>query len=160
LATPRRPEKTLVRLDGGRPADGGGVDYGTVFQINTNGNGFSLLSAFGGANGNQPYGALALSGSTLYGMTRLGGTSNLGIVYRMNLDGSGFTILHEFAGGGADGSNPYGELTLVSSTLYGMTFSGGDNNYGTIFTYTIPEPSTLVLAGLGLLGLLACHRRR
>jgi uncharacterized repeat protein (TIGR03803 family) len=41
-------------------------------------------------------------------------------------------ILHSFAGG-SDGQNPNGSLTLVASTLFGMTQVGGSSGDGTIF---------------------------
>ena len=76
---------------------------------------------------------LTLSGSTLYGMTFQGGSGGAGTIFQINLDGTGLTILHNFTGGPSDGANPLGSLTLSGSTLYGMTFSGGANNDGTIF---------------------------
>jgi uncharacterized repeat protein (TIGR03803 family) len=39
--------------------------------------------------------------------------------------------LHEFAGG--NGRYPYGSLTLSGSTLYGMTYYGGDDDLGVVF---------------------------
>ncbi|MCG2811111.1 MAG: hypothetical protein L6428_06610, partial [Candidatus Aminicenantes bacterium] len=114
---------------------GGDSNFGTIFKIETNGSGFTLLHEFvGGADdGRNPYGSLLLSGTTLYGMTYRGGDSNFGTIFKIEIDGNGFTLLHEFAGGAADGANPYGSLIISSTTLYGMTFRGGDSNFGTIF---------------------------
>jgi uncharacterized repeat protein (TIGR03803 family) len=114
---------------------GGDNESGTIFKMNDDGTGFSLLHEFAGGvnNGSQPYGSLLLSGSTLYGMTSAGGDTDLGTVFRINTDGSGFSLLHEFASGGADGSQPFGSLTLSGSTLYGMTLAGGDYDLGTMF---------------------------
>ena len=42
--------------------------------------------------------------------------------------------IHEFAGGTDDGREPYGSLTLSGSTLYGMTYGGGDSGVGTVFS--------------------------
>jgi uncharacterized repeat protein (TIGR03803 family) len=78
-------------------------------------------------------------------------------VFNINTNGTGFSLLHEFAGGGSDGRDPYGDLTLSGSTLYGMTYYGGDSDSGTVFSYTlapIPEPSTAALALGGLMVLL------
>jgi uncharacterized repeat protein (TIGR03803 family) len=50
----------------------------------------------------------------------------------MNTDGSGFSVLHSF-GNGTDGKWPNGSLTLVGTTLYGMTWAGGPSDYGTVF---------------------------
>jgi uncharacterized repeat protein (TIGR03803 family) len=113
----------------------GGINNpgGTVFSISTDGTGFRSLLSFGGGNdGNRPYSSLALSGSTLYGMTYYGGTSNHGTVFSMNTDGSGFRTLLSF--NGTNGSRPIGELTLSGSTLYGTTTYGGTNDDGTVFS--------------------------
>jgi len=120
-------------------AMGGSMFSGTVFKMNTDGTGFTLLRKFaGGANdGREPRCTLTLSGTTLYGTTLFGGDGNRGTVFKMNTDGTGFTLLHEFAGGVNDGRNPYGDLTLVGSMLYGMTYAGGDSNYGTLFALNV-----------------------
>lgn len=114
----------------------------------------------GGVNdGAHPYGNLILDGSTLYGMTTVGGDYDSGTIFSINTDGSGFTIKHEFAGGPGDGSWPYGDLTQSGSLpLYGMTYYGGAANNGVIFVVT-PEPGTVALVGLGL-GTVAVLRRR
>jgi uncharacterized repeat protein (TIGR03803 family) len=128
-----------LTLDGstlyGMTAGGGTSGRGTVFQMNTDGTGFTLLHSFtgGGSDGMSPFGALTLSGSTLYGMTYGGGTNDLGTVFKMNTDGDGFNLLHSFAGGVSDGSRPFGSLTLSGSTLYGMTYEGGVSDAGTAF---------------------------
>ena len=133
------PYYTTPTVDGsklyGMTYDGGDLDAGTVFAMNTDGTGYGLLHefSFDGSDGHGPRGSLTLSGSNLYGMTRYGGDSNEGTVFKMNTDGTGFGLLHEFAGEGSDGRSPYGDLTLDGSTLYGMTYQGGDLDRGTVF---------------------------
>jgi uncharacterized repeat protein (TIGR03803 family) len=97
---------------------------------------FNLLHEFAGGvdDGMNPNNSLILSGSTLYGMTAVGGDDNLGTIFSIATNGTGFTLLHEFAGGADDGMNPYGSLILSGSTLYGMTASGGNPDMGTIFS--------------------------
>jgi uncharacterized repeat protein (TIGR03803 family) len=52
----------------GTSALGGSYGSGTIFTLNTNGTGFTILYNFsGGSDGANPVGDLALSGSTLYG---------------------------------------------------------------------------------------------
>ena len=107
---------------------------GVVFQINPNGSGYTNLVNFaGGSDGANPYGGLTLAGSTLYGMTRIGGSANDGTIFSVNLDGTGYTNLYSFSGGAPSGANPNGSLTLAGSTLYGTTKSGGSANDGTVF---------------------------
>jgi len=114
---------------------GGDNDMGTIFKVETDGTGYALLHEFAGwtADGQEPWGSLIISGSTLYGMTDLGGDSVWGSIFKIQTDGTGFTLLHSFAGGAADGSFPDGDLIISGSTLYGMTNGGGDYDHGTIF---------------------------
>jgi uncharacterized repeat protein (TIGR01451 family) len=116
---------------------GSSSDYGTVFKIGTDGNGFELLRAFAGypSDGRGPcYGSLVLSGSTLYGMTQYGGAINAGVIFGIDTDGSDFTLLHSFGSSPADdGTYPFGSLVLDGSTLYGMTRNGGPADTGVIF---------------------------
>jgi uncharacterized repeat protein (TIGR03803 family) len=112
---------------------GGLHNAGTVYQMNTNGGGYTNLHSFAGtSDGSDPTGSLLLSGSTLYGLTSSGGSNANGVLYMMNTNGSGFSILHKFTGT-SDGGRPSGSLTLSGSTLFGVTSAGGTNNQGTVF---------------------------
>jgi uncharacterized repeat protein (TIGR03803 family) len=124
----------------GMTKEGGSAsNYGTIFQINTDGTGYKILHAFNGgtSDGARPQGSLTLSGSKLYGTTVNGGsTGNYGTIFQKNTDDTGYQVLHSFAGYPNDGSIPYGSLTLWKSTLYGMTNVGGTaaaGDNGTIF---------------------------
>jgi uncharacterized repeat protein (TIGR03803 family) len=128
---------------------GGTNGNGTVFSINANGTGFTILHHFaaGAANalghltnndGATPYTGLILSGTTLYGTACYGGTNGNGTVFALGTDGTGFTTLHHFttlvASNNSDGANPYAGLMLSGSTLYGTTQFGGTNGTGTLFS--------------------------
>ncbi len=118
----------------GMTAGGGSGGSGTIFTMGTGGSGYSVLHNFTGSasDGSAPQGSLILSGSTLYGVTKTGG-SGYGTVFKMNTDGSGFGLLHSFAYN-TDGANPFGSLTMIGSTLYGMTSQyGGSGKQGTLF---------------------------
>jgi uncharacterized repeat protein (TIGR03803 family) len=108
---------------------------GTVFRLNTDGTGFTVLHSFGmsGGDGGAPLGDLTVSGSTLYGMTAFGGANDRGTIFRVSADGTDYAVLHSFVGGAADGANPYGSLTLHGSTLFGMTSAGGASDAGAMF---------------------------
>lgn len=120
---------------------GGINDQGTIFRINTDGTGYEVLHNFTGSaeDGSTPlFGALARSGSMLFGMTNLGGVYNGGVIFKMNVDGTGFQVVHSFAGGVNDGTYPSGSLFLSGLTLYGMTSAGGSNDLGVIFAMDVP----------------------
>jgi len=119
------------------------TSYGTVFKINTNGSGFTVLYNFGlgaGSAGLQPSGALVLSGGMLYG-------DFFNTVFKVNTNGSGFTVLYGFSSYGSDGANPYGDLLLSGGTLYGTTYSGGINGEGTVFALNLSIPLNAAVAG-------------
>ena len=64
-----------------------------MFQINTNGTGFTTLYAFtGGTDGGQPWGGLVMSGNTLYGTTYYGGSGS-GTVFSLFLPGPQLAIV-------------------------------------------------------------------
>lgn len=69
----------------GMASGGGDIGLGIVFQIGTDGAGFSLLHSFTGdpSDGGIPYGSLVQSGATLYGMTTAGGSTADGTVFSL-----------------------------------------------------------------------------
>jgi uncharacterized repeat protein (TIGR03803 family) len=117
----------------GTTVNGGSYAYGTVFKVNTDGSGFAVLHSFTySSDGAFPYGGLILSGNTLYGTTKGGGSFGFGTVFKIDTDGNGYEVLKNFAGS-SDGANPYADLTLSGSTLYGTTVNGGVAGYGIVF---------------------------
>ena len=130
----------------GTAAEGGNAGCGTIFKVNTDGTGFTVLHQFtaGGSNaplnldGARPMARLILSGQTLYGTAQRGG-NNEGTVFNVNTDGTGFVTLHTFAvlGGpdltNQDGAFPQTGLALLGNTLYGAAWGGGDGGHGTVF---------------------------
>jgi uncharacterized repeat protein (TIGR03803 family) len=126
---------------------GGSEGNGTVFCVNTDGTGFTNLHNFNEVGGGevmfiQGFGALILSGNTLYGTKSVDGTKNVGpvnygTVFRINTDGSAFATLYSFTNSRDEGSSPLGGLILSNNTLYGTTAGGGSGGYygysGTIF---------------------------
>lgn len=133
-----RPQGDLI-LDGsvlyGTAPLGGTADAGTVYRLNTDGSGYTVLRSFAGGvtGGAKPCGSLTVSDGVLYGQTTFGGSNNYGTVYRMNTDGTGYAVLYSFRGAPWDGSHPQGSLLLSGGTLYGLTPFGGTNGFGTLF---------------------------
>ncbi len=119
----------------------GGINGdGNIFSVQTNGTNYIDLIDFSGTSGAsigyEPNGSLILSGDTLYGMTSEGGVNGYGNIFSVQTNGTNFKDLVDFTGtsGSYIGNNPWGSLTLSGETLYGMTFEGGVNGDGNIFS--------------------------
>jgi uncharacterized repeat protein (TIGR03803 family) len=131
----------------------------TIFKFNMDGSGYQSLATLPDGL-TISYGGLTLVGDTLYGTTHQGGTYDRGTVFKIGVDGTGFSILDSF--NGYNGADPQGGLLLIGSNLYGVTSGWGSPivNNGTVFSIAIPEPSALVLLGIGAASLLAYVWRR
>jgi uncharacterized repeat protein (TIGR03803 family) len=130
----KKPYCSLTSVDGllyGTTQNGGVNDDGIIFKINKNGTQFSKLIDFDANNGYNPN-SLILIGDSLYGMTLFGGADHSGVIFRMNKNSSGFKKIHDFSSS-TEGGMPFGSLTLVGDSLYGMTYFGGTYSSGTIF---------------------------
>lgn len=120
----------------------GSNSAGTVFKLNTDGTGYTLLHNFGAFTGdgqNPAAGLVQGRDGFLYGTTQAGGSNSFGTAYKVNTNGSGYTLLHHF-GAGTDGANPAARLVQSrDGALYGTTRSGGTNlgaygsTMGTVF---------------------------
>lgn len=120
---------------------------GTIFAVNADGSGFTVLHAFaGGADGATPLCGLVMVGNVLFGTTYYGGAAGQGTVFSMNTDGSGYTVLHNF-GGSPDGANPRENMTFAGGMLYGTTLNGG-TGAGAIFAISTNGSSFTVLSAL------------
>lgn len=81
-----QPQGNSLLLSGntlyGMTAQGGTSSDGTIFAINTDGTGYHVLDSFNGTNGQYPIAVEPiLDGSTIYGMTPLGGANNDGVIF-------------------------------------------------------------------------------
>ena len=128
------PAAPLIRgSDGalyGTTLAGGGNNAGTVFKLNTDGTGYSILRSFTGTNGDGAYpsaGLLQGTGNVLYGTTAFGGAGMAGTVFKLNPNGTGYTNIHSFIG--SDGEDPCAALIQgTDGLLYGTTYYGGGDN--------------------------------
>ena len=115
---------------------GGAGNAGTVFKINTDGFSYSILHNFSSADG-YPFGSLLLSGSTLYGVTAV--SMNAGLyankLFKINTDGSGYTVLYTFPPYYGNTAVGYlaGDLSLLGTSIYGMTYTNGSGGADTVF---------------------------
>jgi uncharacterized repeat protein (TIGR03803 family) len=131
---------TLAALVEGTDGDLYGTGIGTVFKITPAGT-YSTLLNFGQAI--PSYGALVLgTDGNFYGTTLLGGGgacgSTLGCGFVFDTTSSGtLTQLYDFCPqtGCLDGYSPLaGLVQATDGNFYGVTYYGGANNYGTIFS--------------------------
>lgn len=104
---------------------------GSVFKVNSDGTGYSILKMLSRSEGANPQAALVLSSGVLYGTTASGGIVGQGTVFKVNTDGSDFTVLKHCAF--SDALNPRAGVTHVGTLIYGTTYSGGSAGKGTIF---------------------------
>ncbi len=141
--------------EGGNAALNGGLGFGTVFDITTNGS-LTTLAVFNGTNGVSPQGSLALgSDDNFYGTTARGGVAfpeGYGTIFRISING-GLTSLLSFDGG-SNGAYPYAGLTQVNPGIfYGTTMEGGTNDIsnggdGSVFRFSsLPGPPALANFG-------------
>ncbi len=132
---------------------GGKSDVGVIFSLTPPCGGaskckqkYKVLHAFSCPGNSAPlcvdssdgatpdHGTIVQSGSTLFGLTSVGGKFGFGVIFSIRTDGKHFTVLHSFGPSSSnDGQNPYGSLLLNGTTLYGTTRAGGNKGNGTVF---------------------------
>lgn len=129
---------------------GGSLRWGTIFTVNTDGTGFTVLHNFNQNDGASPA-ALVLQGTTLYGATQSGGTWGNGAVFAINIDGTGFTNLYQFSATvnrtNSDGALPQDGLIVSGTSLYGTTAMGGNSGSGTVFKISFEPQLGIQLVG-------------
>ncbi|HXC98216.1 MAG TPA: choice-of-anchor tandem repeat GloVer-containing protein [Verrucomicrobiae bacterium] len=120
----------------GSASGGGGGNYGTLFQITTNGT-FRTLVSFNGTNGANPKGALTLgSDGNFYGTTVSGGSGDGGVIFRLVVGGTINITL----------SNGTPSITVSGQTgnRYALDYTDSlvpSNNWVSITTNTISSNS-------------------
>ena len=144
FADGRYPYGSLIQATDGNlygMATAGGTsatnDNGVLFKFNPQTSIFTKLFDLDGATtGSTPCGALMqATDGMLYGMTYQGGANNMGVLFQFNPGNNTFTVKVHFDGE-AKGQNPYGSLIQATDgKLYGMTKSGGLNEYGVLFQF-------------------------
>jgi len=111
----------------------GGTNFnGTVFKLNTNGSGYSVIAHLsGGPSAGSPQAGLTMWSNVLYGVSSIGGSGFLGSVFSLATNGANFNIIHSFTN--SEGLSPQGALVADAGQLYGTTIAMGKNGDGMIF---------------------------
>lgn len=111
---------------------------GIVFEINAAGVETILYTFMGwkAQDGAVPVAALVMDAEgNLYGTTNYGGVYGYGTVFKLVPSGKE-TVLYSFTGS-AGGAFPSGNVVFdAEGNLYGTTFSGGADDFGTVFELT------------------------
>ena len=108
-----------------------GDDGGTVFKINTDGTGYTILHKFTTPEGTILMANVSLSGSTLYGVASSGGAGGGGTIFKVNTDGTGFAKLHDFST--TNENTPFGGVIVSNGVIYGTTSTGGVGGHGVVY---------------------------
>lgn len=123
---------------------GGANDWGSIFRINSNG-GIDAIYSFcpqpGCTDGALPSTGLTFATSgNFFGTTAAGGANEDGTIFRLTPSGD-YTTTYSFCAqpNCNDGAEPRGALIEgTDGNLYGTTFGGGTQSFGTIFRVTRP----------------------
>jgi uncharacterized repeat protein (TIGR03803 family) len=110
--------------------------YGTLFSLSVATGTETVEHSFGenSADGKGPLTDLISVRGKLYGTTPEGGTQDYGTVFSFSPKTGAEKVVHSFNDNGTDGFGPYAGLINVHGKLYGTTYSGGANTYGTVFS--------------------------
>jgi uncharacterized repeat protein (TIGR03803 family) len=100
---------------------GGFWQFGTIFKIQIDGTGFTMLYNLDGI----PQGALVQGAdNSLFGVTPEGGSNGVGTIFRISPAGTNYTELFHF--NNINGRFPVGQLVIAGDgTMYGTTPGGG-----------------------------------
>jgi uncharacterized repeat protein (TIGR03803 family) len=114
---------------------GGSDSRGTVFKMTAAGV-FSTLTSFAGTMISQPSaGLMQAADGFLYGVTMHGGSPDNGALFKLDPVAGNVTTFHAFSF--LEGKYPASALIeAADGTFWGMAFSGGASNLGTVFKIT------------------------
>lgn len=131
--TDRSPSALLESRDGalyGLTYFGGISNAGTVFKLNKDGTGYTVLREFTGGDGDGRVPEALLEGEdgVLYGVTRYGGPADQGTMFRLNRDGSGCALLQSFPQNSGRAVRPWLLREGSDGVLYGLTDEEWDSS--------------------------------
>ncbi|HFA48106.1 MAG TPA: hypothetical protein ENJ95_03715 [Bacteroidetes bacterium] len=114
---------------------GGTNNGGTVYRLNKDGSGFSVIHHFDLQNGARPQTGLAQTANgNLIGTATMGGAKNVGTIFSIDVNGDSYATVHEFDNSNANGYNPVSQPTLAADEhIYNTAFYGGSNGMGTVY---------------------------
>jgi len=115
----------------------------------------TVLYSFTDTSGDAAYpqaGLVMDTNGNLYGTTSVGGAYNEGTVFEVTVAGAE-EVLYSFGSQAGDGNNPGAGLIFdKTGNLYGTTFRGGANGWGTVFKLTPAGTETVLYSFTGTNG--------
>jgi uncharacterized repeat protein (TIGR03803 family) len=120
---------------------------GTIFRLNKDGTGYTVLKWFSGNTWSEPSGPIGAlvegNDGLLYGVTEGGGADDEGTVFRIDKLGNHFAVLYSLRQ--SDGNQPQaGPVQGKDGAFYGTTANGGAFNLGTVFKIWPPEAPAML----------------
>jgi uncharacterized repeat protein (TIGR03803 family) len=132
----------IIGSDGalyGMTNQGGANNYGTIYKINVDGSGYTVLHSFAydGMDGFHPnLSGLIQIGVSLYGTTPDGGRNGGGTIFKINLDGTAYSVICSIDY--LVGNSPFGTLDLGSDgALYGTLAFSRSAGTGLVFKVNV-----------------------
>ena len=129
----------------GVTSQGGYSGLGVIYEYNPFAKQYKLLHDFRGEDGDTPVSHLAqASNGKLYGVTLRGGEHDRGVLFEYDIISGVYVKLLDFKQ--SIGKSPSGGLLEAETLqLFGLTDSGGENNKGVLFKYSIENDSIEIL---------------
>ena len=134
---------------GGGSANTDGYYGGTLFKIQKDGSGFSVIHRFNPPNVGSAYNIggsipgytpiLVTSDGYLYGVTVQGGSEAYGVFYKVKPDATGYTVLKEFDG--LNSASPQYATNGVIRGSDGYFYGGGNSSPDSSILYKIATTS-------------------
>ena len=110
--------------------------HGTLFSYNIGSSAFSMLVAFNGSNGAEPWNSLTeASDGKLYGTTHRGGAYDYGVIFRYDTTSGICQVIKNFDG--IAGGHPYQDITELNSTVSILTSEKKDPAFS-----LVPNPAS------------------
>jgi uncharacterized repeat protein (TIGR03803 family) len=134
----------------GTATTGGDFEAGTIFKLNSDGTGFTVLKSLDtSVDGAMPVARLLESSSgKLYGTTVNGGSYGWGVVFELDPDGTDYRVVKRFNYTTHGGSLFAGLLQGSDGALYGAAAYGSDDDFGNVFRLVpTPNEAPTALAG-------------
>jgi uncharacterized repeat protein (TIGR03803 family) len=121
----------------GITAEGGINNTGVIYSVKPNGDDYRVHHDFRAPEGTPQYGNMIVaSNGLMYGLNYNGGLYGQGSIFEYDYVNNTQVVLFNFSQ--EDGAAPQGSLLEGSDgSLYGTTYRGGMNNFGTLFKYDV-----------------------